>query len=190
MRVEKFFLSIILLLFYANNVCTQNISMPCYRYQSNIHSIDSLLTGDVKFNMQIRYLSETEISVGPLFSNDTSENCRYITFKKNEDGNWYVKVGDTYRIFYWKEKDYLADCCIPTCEETFLSKRNVRILNSEHLYPFEVLFWGVVSCDHPTYLFHQTFGIVGIENIHSYDYFRKDFLEYLFQSNKDTHHLK
>lgn len=185
MSVKKFFLSITLLFFYANNVCTQNISMPCYRYPSNIHSVDSLPTADVKFNMRICYLSESEISIGPLFSKDTSENCRYITFKKNEDGNWYVKVDDTYRIFYWKEKDYLADCCIPTCEETLLSKRHIQILNSECLYPFEVLFWGSTTCDSPTYLFHQTFGIVGVRDVHGRDYFRKDFLEFILQKSPE-----
>jgi hypothetical protein len=99
-------------------------------------------------------------------------------------GNWYVKSGDSFFIFYDVEKDYLADCSMTNCEKTILSKRHQLIVNTEHLYPFEILFWGVTSCDTPTYLFHNTFGIVGIQDIHGVEYLRKDFLEYILQTNK------
>lgn len=183
MKIFKLFLAFVPLL-CATGVFAQEYDVPCFVYLPSLRTIDSLKNDDLKFNMHIRYISDSELSIGPTISIDTNEDCRFMTFKTDTVGNWYIKSGDTFFIFYDVEKDYLADCCISNCEKTILSKRHQLIVKTEHLYPFEILFWGVTSCDTPTYLFHETYGIVGIEDNHEYFYFRKDFIEYLLQKGQ------
>jgi hypothetical protein len=168
-----------------NDLVAQERLIPCYLCHPNIQTTDSLKDGDESYNMRIRYISDSEFSIGPVFNIDTSENCRFITFMTDSHGNWYIKSEGTYFIFYNKEKDYLADCCMPECETTLFSKRHQLIFGTEHLYPFEILFWGVTSCDTPTYLFHEDYGIVGTKDNHEYFYFRKDFIEYLLQKGQN-----
>ncbi len=168
-----------------NNVFAQECLIPCYLYNPNIQTAVPSKDNDVDFNMIIRYISDSELSMGPVISSDTSDDCNFITLKTDTAGNWFIKSEDTYLIFYDKNKDYLSDCSMQKCERTILSKRHQLIVKTEHLYPFEILFWGVTSCDTPTYLFHKTYGIVGIKDHHMYYYFRKDFLEYLLQQDHD-----
>lgn len=183
MRIIKLCFAIFPVL-YATVAFAQEYNIPCYVYLSSLQMIDSLNNNEMKFDWCVRYISETEQSVGPIISIDTNEDCRFITLRMDSVGNWYVKSGDSFFIFYDVEKDYLADCSMSNCEKTILSKRHQLIVNTEHLYPFEIMFWGVTSCDTPTYLFHNTFGIVGIQDIHGVEYLRKDFLEYILQTNK------
>ena len=166
-----------------NEVFPQEPLTPCFLYHDNIQAADSLKDYDIKFYMKIRHVSDSELSIGPLISRDTSDDCRFMTFKTDTVGNWYIKSGDSYFLFYDKTKDYLSDCSMQKCEKTILSKRHQLTVKTEHLYPFEILFWGVTTCDTPTYLFHETYGIVGIKDNHEDYYFRIDFLEYLFRKN-------
>lgn len=184
--IKKFNIIILLflLLFCAKSSFAQECRIPCYLYQSNVQTIDSIRNDEIKFYIQIRHISDSVISVGPVISKDTNEDCHFIILKL-ENGNWYVKSENSFHIFYDKEKDYLADCCISTCEKTILSKRHQLVIGAEHLYPFEILFWGVTSCDTPTYLFHKTFGLIGMQDNYGYDYFREDFLEYILQKTRD-----
>ncbi len=169
-----------------NDLIAQERLIPCYLYHPNVQSTDdSLKDGDVSFNMRIRYISDSEFSIGPVFNNDTSEDCRFITFMIDSVGNWYIKSEDYAFIFYDKKKAYLADCCISKCETTLFSKRNQLILKKEHLYPFEILFWGVNTRDTPTYLFHEGYGIVGTYDNFGQYFFRKDFIDYFLQKNQD-----